>query len=159
VKAENLKAGQDSRENWKTINQINAQVRLLEQKVKDHQGDIAELRRRGRAGDEDNWRFAAAGIDYDKDNDYVRNEIVEVQPANTVVVDGHIDPDTAELVYTQAGMYVCLRPPRVAIPETDPVEYEVHTPQWPLPVPGTTDHADNYWLWLRAYPLCTLPGG
>ena len=102
------------------------------------------------------WRWASPRT-YDKTKSYAPNQIVVVLPTNTVVVDGHTDPDTEELVYTPAGLWVCLKSPRVAIPETDPVEYAIHTPQWPTPTPDDPEPDEapfNYWWPISFYPQC-----
>lgn len=110
---------------------------------------LAGRRRGGGSG----WRWADPRL-YDKETAYSRDEIVVVTPDNTVVTDGHEDPDSLETVYTQAGLWVCLRNPKLIVPDTDPVEYAIHTPQWPTPTADDPDAEDVYWWPISFYPLC-----
>lgn len=142
-----LTRGGDVRTDWRAINALRDRLAAAERLL------ATGLSSRRQVFGGGGWRWARPRT-YDKDLDYSADQIVVVLPLNTVVVDGHTDPDTSTLVYSQAGLWVCLQSPRLLV--TPPATYEIHTPQWPTPTPDDPDDDANYWWPISFYPLCYL---
>lgn len=90
---------------------------------------------------------------YDKNKKWKPGDRVVVYPTDELVTDGLLDEETEEVLKAPAGIYCCQKSAgRVAIPETDPVEYRYNAPKWPTETADDLEAINTYW-WLESlYP-------
>lgn len=128
-----LKAGEDSRKNWRTINEVMAAAAAAHSLGVNHSLALSALNKLPR--DTVTWHWATPK-EYDSaKEDYLPNEIVLVSPSNAAVVAGD----------AIAGLFVCLR---LGTWAAGPV---IKYPIWPLPN-ATIAHTSNYWMLIALYP-------
>ena len=132
-----LRRGEDSRKNWRTINQVMEAAGAAHRLATDHALVLSALNKLPRDAIGGGWRWATPR-EYDSDTQsYSPGEVVVVSPGNP-------DETTGDCV---AGLYVCLRT-GTWVAGSPPT---IHKPTWP-PANADPDNSANYWWLIALYP-------
>lgn len=151
---------------WKKNQAASNQISAVTRGLSNVQRQVNILRRRivGGGVASGNWRWAAAGRIYSKDNSYsgdaTSGELVEVAPDDPVVTIGVTDPDTNLTVKSYPGIYITLKSVAPIPDESNPGQFKYHIPLPSLPVPvsvSQTDYDDkNYWRLISPAANCLV---